>query len=139
MLLVLKGCKTLSSSLKVTLNLDLGGRVKRKKQSLLLANSALKQSGGAISPPGVRSTYTFTAGIRHFRNCGFGDYPALTNAYVRDWVTLDRSEPQTIRPQPQVLSMTLTLRCRRRSWTNSFCIYRFKQFLCWGLLKRFSL
>ena len=100
MFLVLKGCKILSSSLKVTLNLDLGGRVKRNKQSLLLANSAFKHIGGAISPPGVRSTYTFTARIRLFRNWDFGDYPALTNAYVTDWVTLDRSEPQTFRPLP---------------------------------------
>ena len=66
----------------------------------------LNQTTGGMGPPRVFSSYTYTAVIKFFKNCEFGEYASVASAYLKDSGTLDSSnnylriEAQTIRPRP---------------------------------------
>ena len=64
-------------------------------------------------PIGVCSTYTFTAVVFFSKKGFFGQY---SERYCQRLGTLARTEPLTLRPWRQLLSITLPLFYRRPNW-----------------------
>ena len=52
---------------------------------------------------------------------------------AKDWETLVRSEPQTLRTRPSFLPVTLPLQYRRRKWMKIKCINRHRLLIFQGI------